>query len=136
MHPLLTFSYWFSLQPAPFQPGIERALLVLFGIFFAAGIIVWVMQLRGGYDKLMKKAIGRLATHLGWTGFVGLCLWAMEYERVPLLRMRVLYILWGVWVLVGLWFIVRYVWKEIPVLEAQKRERTAQSKWLPTSKKR
>jgi hypothetical protein len=49
--------------------------------------------------------------------------------------MRVAFLAWGVWFLVGLWMIIHYVWKEIPAAQAQNRERAEQQKWLPKRKK-
>jgi hypothetical protein len=108
MPPLLTLGYWFALAPVPFSPMVERALLVVFTVFFVAGIVVWVMELRAGFSKFMKRALARAATLLGWSGLVGLLLWSFSYERIPLLSMRFFYILWLGWVVAGAWFIFRY----------------------------
>jgi hypothetical protein len=134
MSPLLSLGYWFSLTPPPFQPWVERALLIGFGVFFVAGIAVWIIQMRGKQSKYLKRALGRAASLLAWTGLVGLFLWLCAYEGVPLLTMRILYVLWLVWVLIWGWFIVRYVWVEIPALEARGKEREEREKWLPKRK--
>lgn len=134
MSPLLTPAYWFTLSPMPFMPGVQRALLILFAGLFVAGLIVWVVELRAHTSKLMKRALGRTATHLGWTGIVGMLLWAFDYERLPLLSMRAFYLAWGIWLIIGVCFIVRYVWIEIPALEARNRERVEREKWLPKKK--
>lgn len=116
------------------MPGVQRALLILFAGLFVAGLIVWVVELRAHTSKLMKRALGRTATHLGWTGIVGMLLWAFDYERLPLLSMRAFYLAWGIWLIIGVCFIVRYVWIEIPALEARNRERVEREKWLPKKK--
>lgn len=134
MTPLLTLGYWFSLTPAPFAPWAERALLAIFAAFFIAGIVVWMIQMRSGYGKFVKRALGRAASLLSWTGLVGLFLWICAYEGVPLLSMRVVYLLWLAWVGIGAWFIIRYVWVEIPAMEARNRERMEREKWLPKKK--
>lgn len=134
MHPLLTPSYWFALSPPPFLPWAERFLLVAFGALFLVGIVAWIMERKGGYAKTVKRALGRAATHLGWTGFIGLLLLAFSYEHVSLLSMRALYVAWLAWFLIGAWFLVRYVWVDIPAQEARRRERAEQEKWLPKRK--
>jgi hypothetical protein len=134
MSPLLTLGYWFSLTPAPFMPWVERALLIGFGAFFIGGIMVWVIQMRGGQGKYVKRALGRAASLLAWTGLVGLFLWAAEYEQIPFLTIRFVYIVWLAWVIAWAWFIVRYMWVEVPALEARNKERTEREKWLPKRK--
>ena len=134
MHPLLTLGYWFSLNPTPFAPWAERALLVIFSVFLVAGIAVVIIKRRGKYEKPTRHAFDRVASLLSWMGLVGLLLWACAYERIPMLSMRALYVAWLAWVLVWAWFIVRYVWKEIPALEVRNRERMEREKWLPKRK--
>ncbi len=134
MHPLFTPAYWFSLSPQPFQPWAERFLLVAFGALFLAGIITWIIELKGGHSKPVKRALGRAASHLSWTGLVGLLLWAFSYEHVSLLSMRAFYLAWLAWFALGAWYIFRYVWVEIPSQEARHRERTEREKWLPKRK--
>lgn len=131
MHPLLTLTYWFSLTPSPFAPWAERFLLALFGLFFIAGITLWVLQVRSTQSKLLRRAMGRAASLLGWTGLVGLFLWICAYEGIPLFSMRFFYLLWIGWVVTGAWFLFRYVWVDIPAVERRQREREAQNKWLP-----
>lgn len=135
MHPLLTLWYWLNPNPVPFQPAMDRVLLMIFIVLLVAGIVVWMLRLRGGYGKEVKKAFSRLANHLSWTGIVGLVLWAISYERVPWLSVRVLFLLWLVWFVIGLWFVFRYVWWGIPAQQARRSEREEQQKWLPKKKK-
>lgn len=135
MPPLLTLSYWFAFYPPPLMPVVERIMLIVFCALFIAGIVVWVMRLRGGYSKPVKRALSRLATHLGWTGIVGLGLWFVSYERVPGLSMRIGLLAWVAWFVVGAWLIGRYIWKDIPALEERQKAQAEERKWLPKRKK-
>jgi len=135
MPPLLTLSFWFGLYPPPLLPVVERIMLIVFCVLFVAGIVVWMLRLRGGYDKPVKRALSRLATHLGWTGIIGLGLWFLTYERVPWLSMRAGFLVWLIWFVLGFWFIGKYVWKEIPALEERQKARAEERKWLPKRKK-
>lgn len=110
-------------------------MLIIFCVLFVAGIVVWMLRLRGGYDKPVKRALSRLATHLGWTGIVGLGLWFLAYQQVPWLSMRAGFLMWAVWFVLGFWFIGRYVWKEIPEREARQKAQAEERKWLPKRKK-
>ena len=134
MSPLLTLGYWFSLNPTPFAGWSEMTLLIGFAALFVAGIGVWVFASRSSYGKMTKRALGRVASHLAWTGFIGLMLWVFAYEQVPLLSMRIAYVAWLIWFVVGAWVIGQYAWKEIPAMEARNRERMEREKWLPKRK--
>lgn len=135
MHPLITPAFWFGLYPAPLSPAAERIILVFFGILLVAGVVLWMLRLRGGHSKPVRRAISRLAAHLGWTGVVGLGLWFLAYERIPWLSIRAGFLLWGIWFVLGFWCIGRYVWKEIPALEARQKTQSEERKWLPKRKK-
>jgi hypothetical protein len=134
MSPLLTLGYWFSLNPTPLAGWAEKTLLIGFAVLFLAGIAVWFFAGRSAYSKFTKRALGRVAAHLAWTGFIGLILWVFAYEQVPLLSIRVAFIAWFIWLAVGAWFIGQYAWKEIPAMEARNRERLEREKWLPKRK--
>ncbi|HWR00182.1 MAG TPA: hypothetical protein VN397_05060 [Candidatus Methylomirabilis sp.] len=134
MPPLLTLPYWFTANPAPFQPWADRFLLVAFGAFVLFGVIAWIVEMKSRFGKPMKRALEKAASLLAWSGVVGLLLWAFSYERIPVLSMRFFYLLWLGWVLWGLWRIYRYVWVEIPALEQRSRERAEREKWLPRRK--
>lgn len=135
MSPIFTLGYWFSLTPFPFMTWSSRILLAGFGILLVAGIILGIIESRSKAIKPVKRAYGRAASHLGWTGFVGLLLWVFDYERIPLLTMRAFYVLWFAWFVWGAWSIGRYVWKDIPAFAARDRERMEREKWLPKSKR-
>lgn len=135
MQPLLTLRYWFALNPEPFLPWAERFLLVAFGAFIVLGIAAWIAELKGRFDKPMKRAFERAASLLTWSGIAGLLLWAFSYERITVLSMRFFYVLWLAWVLWGFWRVYRYVWVEIPAQERRNRERAEREKWLPRPKR-
>jgi hypothetical protein len=117
------------------MPGVQRALMIAFAGLFVAGLVVWIIEMRSHMSKWTKRAMGKAAAHLGWTGIVGLLLWMFTYERLPVLSMRFFYILWAVWFVLGAVFVVRFVWVKIPELEARNKERMEREKWLPKSKK-
>jgi|WetSurMetagenome_2_1015567.scaffolds.fasta_scaffold534768_2 hypothetical protein len=135
MHPLLTLKYWFALNPTPFLPWADRALLVLFGAFTVFGIITWIVEIKGGWNKSVKRALDRAASLLIWSGIVGLLLWSFSYERVPILSMRVFYLPWVAWIGYGAWSIWHYLWVEVPAKEELHREQIERNKWLPKSKR-
>lgn len=135
MPPLLTPQYWLSLNPTPFQPWAERLLLVVFGVFVLFGIITWIAEVNGGFSKPAKRALGRAASLLLWSGFVGLLLWVFAYERLPILSLRLFYLLWLAWVVYGFSRIYHFLWVEVPAKERMLAEREARERWLPRPKR-
>ena len=135
MHPLLTLSYWFSIRPVPFGPVAERALLIVFAAFVLVGVASYLVLLKRGLSKTAKRAIGKFANLLTWSGIVALILWTFSFQGVPILSMRFLYVPWLIWVLWGFYAIYRYLWVEVPEKRKMYAEFQEKQKWLPKKKK-
>lgn len=134
MQELLTLNYWFSLRAIPFLPVAERGLLALFGIFTLVGIGTSLILLKKGYARPTKRALGKFASLLTWSGIVGLLLWTFTYQGVPVFSMRFFYLLWALWVVLGFYSIYRYLWIEVPAKQKIYNERLEREKWLPKKK--
>lgn len=135
MHPLLSLGYWFSIRPVPFTPAVERALLLVFAAFVLVGVASFLVLLKRGLSKTAKRAVGKFANLLTWSGITALILWTFSFQGVPVLSMRFLYVPWLVWVLWGLYAIYRYVWVEVPAKQKMYEEFQERQKWLPKKKK-
>lgn len=116
------------------MPVIERVLLVLFIALFFAGILVRLLTLRQGWEKLVKRAVQRASSMLMVMGLLGLMLYFFYYERIYLLSMRFGYLLWLALFGYYVYRLVKYVRVEIPAIEKRRAEREEISKWLPKSK--
>ncbi len=134
MQELLTLNYWFSIRTIPFLPVAERGLLVLFGVFTLVGISTSLFLLKKGYAKPTKRALGKFASLLTWSGLVGLLLWVFTYQGVPVFSMRFFYILWIIWIIWGFYSIYKYLWVEVPEKRKMYNERLEREKWLPKKK--
>jgi FtsH-binding integral membrane protein len=134
MRELLTLHYWFSIRAIPFQPAIERGLLLFFGAVTVTGLVISLALLKKGYAKPIKRSLGRIASLFTWSGAAGLALWAFAYQGVPVLSMRFFYVLWAAWVIFGLYSVFRYVWIEVPRKRKMYEERIEREKWLPKKK--
>lgn len=132
--PLLTLSYWFAARPAPFASAVSSVLLVVFAVILIGGIAASVVPLKAGLSKTMKRACYRCGALFISTGIAGLLLWVFASQELPILSMRFLYIVWFVWIALGLYGIYRYLWIEIPVQERMAKERQEREKWLPKRK--
>jgi hypothetical protein len=132
---LLSFSYWFSIRPMPFLPTVERALLVAFAVWMLGGIVASLFLMKHGLGKTTRRALEKAAGLLTWSGLTGLIFWGFEYERIPVLSIRFFYVLLGVWIVLGVYDIVRYLRVEVPEQQRDQEERLAREKWLPKKKK-
>lgn len=132
---LLSFSYWFGLQPPMFTSWVSTTLIVVFVAMSVVGVGFMVYGAKGGMEKLMRRAIERMGNMMLTMGVAGLLWWAVTYESVPMLSLRVWILVWlglaGWWA----WSIVKYVRVEIPAKRAMAKEREQYEKWLPKPKK-
>lgn len=132
---IFTFDYWFMMQPLMFVGWASVVLLVLFTAMTVLGIAGIVYGMKANLDKFLRRAVERSGSLLVTMGLVGLMLYFFAYERVPMLSMRIWYIMWlailGFWA----WGIWRYVRVEIPAKREMKAERDRLNKWLPKAKK-
>lgn len=132
--PLLTPRYWFNPVPPPFLPVVDRAIPAVFVALTVVGVLAHVVRIRGGVDKLSRRALGKAGTLLLTTGLVGLVLYGFYYERVPYLQMRVLYLALFAYFAWGAWRVYRYVTVQIPEVRKAQAEHEAFTKWLPGKK--
>lgn len=118
-----------------FTARLSNFLVVAFLAFSVVGIGVKVYGSKSGMEKLMRRAVERAGNLLVTMGLLGLLWWAVTYEKVPLLSMRIWIIGWlvltGYWV----WRIVKYVRVEVPAKRNMAKEREQYEKWLPKPKK-
>lgn len=133
--PPLTLSFWFNPAPPPFLPLVDRLLLVFFLGLVVIGILAHLARLRGGLEKMTRRAIARAGTLLITMGLFGLLLWVFLYERVSYLSMRMWYVVWLGLLIWWAWNIYRFVFVEMPQKQKMSEEREALNKWLPKSKK-
>jgi hypothetical protein len=135
MSTLLSLSYWFGTQPPPFMPAVERGLLIGFAAWMVIGIGMWIFLMKQGMGKPMRRGFEKAATLFTWSGLTGLVLWSFEYEEIPVLSMRIFFVLVLAWIAYGLYSIVRYATVEVPTQRRIEEEREAREKWLPKRKK-
>lgn len=135
MSSFLSLSYWFSVRPIPFQPLIEKGLIIGFGLIFLLGIGGFLLLLKHGKTKTSKRIIQRFANTFVWIGILGALLWSFTYEGVLILSMRVFFVPLVAWFCWDLYWLYRFLHVEIPRREEMMRERELRNKWLPKRKK-
>ncbi|MFZ6015760.1 MAG: hypothetical protein ACOYUZ_05425 [Patescibacteria group bacterium] len=133
---LLTFKYWFATHPAAFLPIIGKIFLVAFIALTAVGIIAKIYSVKKKMDKWTRRAIDKAGNCLLSMGLLGLLLYFFDYEKIPILSMRIFYIAWLIILIIWAYFIYKFITVEIPAKLAQKQEREQVDKWLPQAKKK
>jgi len=131
---ILTLHYWFSPRPTPFLPVIDQGLLVLFGGFLMAAVVIWVLSARRGTEKSTKRFFRRIAQACFWLGLFGALLYTLTYQRIYVLGARAWFILWFALFAWYVWSFGRAVFVEMPKQRQQKAERDDMEKWLPSKK--
>ncbi|MBU2566832.1 hypothetical protein KKG46_04730 [Patescibacteria group bacterium] len=134
MSNLFTLSYWFALQPQFFTSFIGTALLVVFVAMVVVGVVGYVFSIKRKTDKYIRRAIERASGMLLTHGLFGLLLYFFAFEHIPILSMRIWFVLWLATLFIWGWFIYKYVKFEIPAKRAMKEQREKMNKWLPKSK--
>ena len=134
--PLFRFSFWFNMSMVPFMPWLERSLPIFLAALAAAGVgMLLFSKLGKGLEKTNRRFWRQSGTAALLSGLTGLLLLFFHWQRVPVLTMRILWVVWGVGY--GYWGFA--IWKEhfkiLPAERAKAAERAAYEKWLPKPKK-
>jgi len=134
--PLLRPSFWFDVNAQPFTPWFEKGLLVVLAASLAIGIGLLVYaRFAKGLEKEARRMWSRFGTLSSCASISGFILYFFVWEGVPVLSMRIFWVVW----LVGFGWWKWVIWKEhfrmIPAAKAKAKEREAYEKWLPKPKK-
>lgn len=131
----LNYKYWLNLNPFPLPPDVVNVILGFFVFFIVASLV-----LRLAARPLKKKQpryaelLVRIARPLSTTGILGLLCLFFAYEQVPLLGMRLWFLLLA---LLFLWLVGRlahYIVVDFPNLRQTDLERERLQKYMPKKK--
>ena len=128
--PILTFSFWFSLTPAPFVPFMEKGFFIFFLACLLVGIILHWWRRGGRYEKPMRKALGDVANDFLVTSFFGLLLFWFTEERIMVLGMRMWFLVLLAWMIFRGIANYRRMFIEIPEAMEEKESQRRFFKWM------
>lgn len=128
--PLLP-SFWFNPTPPPFLPLIDHILLALFGVMLVAGIAARVLAMKKGWEKMTRRLLDRTGGRLMTLGVFGFLLYALNFERVPVLSARLGFLVWAGLVVWYAWQTQHFIRVEVPAAQKRREEREQTEKWLP-----
>ena len=131
----LDYRYWLNLHPVPLGPSLVGGILSFFAWFIVASLALRVVA------RVMKKKDGRksdlllrFARPLSTTGILGLLFLFFSYEQVPLLGMRLWFLLTFVLLIVWVGRVVKFAVTEYPALRREDDEKARLRKYMPGKK--
>lgn len=131
----LDYRYWLNLRPVPLGPSLVGGILSFFAWFLVASLALRIAA------RVMKKKDGRkadlllrFARPLSTTGVLGLLFLFFSYEQVPLLGMRLWFLLTFVLLIVWVGRVVKFAVTEYPALRKEDDEKARLRKYLPGKK--
>jgi len=134
--PLLRPGFWFDVQAQPFMPWLDKALPILMSALVAIGIGLLIFAHYGkGLEKDKRRLWSRVGSLELCAGLSGLILYFFVWEGVPVLSMRIFWVVWVVGFGWWKWVIWNEHFRMIPAAKAKEKERAAYEKWLPKPKK-
>ena len=135
----LRFGYWFNIYALPFLPAVNVMILVVLSLLVLAGAVGYLIAVTSvgqKMDKYMRRLLRACAVASFWMGVCGFVLYFMTWQRIPVLSMRMW---WIVWLAIFGWIasrLERWAKKEIPAERRLHAERAAYEKWLPKPKRK
>lgn len=131
----LDYRYWLNLHPVPLGPSLVGSILSFFAWFLVASFALRVVA------RVMKKKDGRksdlllrFARPLSTTGVLGLLFLFFSYEQVPLLGMRLWFLITFVLLIVWVGRVVKFAVTEYPALRREDEEKARLRKYMPGKK--
>lgn len=103
LKPLISFNYWFDLNPAPFVPLVWNILGGLIILLFIASAVVKYLSLRARQNPPLHRILARLGRAGLWVSFVALLFYFFNFEGLKTLSARFWWVLlaaasivWGI----------------------------------------
>lgn len=133
--PLLSWSYWFSLQARELMPSAKLALLVAFGALFLLGIVAAILAKKKSDHMLWAEGGKRFASMGLWMGATGLLLVFFTHELAYFFGARFWFLIW-----LAVFLILAIRWAKFMLIDVHEKKNAydAQAridKWLPKNKK-
>lgn len=135
MQNLFTLSFWFSLYPPALTPWAIRVMLVVFTALLIVGIAGKIYSIKTKLEKWTRRAVDKASSMLITMGVLGLLLFLFSYQQIPVLSMRLGYIIWLIILGIWIYFLYKFIYIEIPKQRKLKESREHTDKWLPKPKK-
>lgn len=131
----LDYRYWLNLHPVPLGPSLVGGILSFFAWFLVASVALRLLaRIMKKKDSRKSDLLLRFARPLSTTGVLGLLFLFFSYEQVPLLGMRLWFLLTFVLLIVWVGRVVKFAVTEYPALRHEDEEKARIRKYLPGKK--
>ncbi len=117
------------------MPWFDRAIAIVMAALLVAGFgsSIYAFWAKG-FERETRKLLKRYASLGISSGLSGLALWFFNWQGVPVLSMRFLWIVWFGCFAYWAFTIARYQQKELPMIRAARAQQEEARKWLPKPK--
>ena len=127
MQHLLSLSYWFNLRPETLSHVGQTMFIALLTTFFAAVIVIFITKkkmgiYRGFFKRISDFCVGNL--------IIGGLLIFFNYEIIPFFSARFWLAIWGLVMVIWMYFILRTL-KKIKLDKTDKGRDDEYKKYLP-----
>lgn len=131
MSAFLQPTYWLTLQPPEVGGFLGSVVFGVFVALFVLGIIGRIVVAPRGDERYKKEIGNRIATLLITMGLLGVILFFFSFEEIQLFGARFWYPVWVMAILVWMFFLVRFVKRDVPAKRAREEALKTQGKYLP-----
>lgn len=131
----LDYRYWLNPAPVPLGPSLVSSILSFFAWFVVVSLVLAVLArwVRKSYPH--ASGVSRQFSNLfAWTGVLGLLFLFFTYEQIPLLGMRLWFLLIFAYFGYRLGKIAWYLVREYPAERREDEERERIEKYLTKRK--
>lgn len=129
MNNLMNLKYWFSIYPPYLSTsGIKIFAFILIAfLLFSLFLKIFIIKTK---EKLHRRLYRKLLSFSLTNIFVFLYLFFLMYEKVPFLASRFWFLVWGIIVLIWLYFIFKF-YRKIPSQKEERKKQEEFSKYVP-----
>lgn len=119
LRPLVSPSYWLTMDPPSVWTGAGRSLIVVFAGMLLASVLVRRSKAARSADRHLAQVYRQVSSLLATMGTVGIALFFFSFQDIRLFGARFLYLLW----------MVGTAWWAVSIAVRAKR-------WLPEARRR
>lgn len=133
--PLLKLSYWFDRRPPAIEQNFQTFFFYFFGAMLVLALVINVLvRKKKKEDPWVAQGFQKISSWCLSMGISGLALIFFSFERLPVLSMRFLFILWIIGAIVWAVFIIKFFVKKIPAEKRKIKEHQTLKKYIPGNK--
>ncbi|HTK04032.1 MAG TPA: hypothetical protein VL500_00440 [Candidatus Eisenbacteria bacterium] len=131
----LNYRYWLNLRPVPLGPSLVGAIFSFFAWFIAASLALrLIARAMKKKDPRFADLLKRFARPLSTAGLLGLLCLLFAYEQVPILNLRLWFLLTLLLCVYQIGRAVAFAVREYPALKREDAEKQRLEKYMPKKK--